>query len=176
MSTAEPGIGATLAGAGFAPARDRVKLSPKDRARARELDRRILGGQSELDAWAAVVTDEGLGLRDYAGKPSAPVRVVATSLARFYERTASAVMAESRSRVAQRAATYAPRAWDRIEKLVQDQDSAVALQASKFALQTVGVGVKDGSPASAAATFNGPTNVVFSFANGQKARANGSGA
>lgn len=175
--------------------RARVGLARNDFLRIRELDRRILAGQSEAEAWAAIVTDPAIGIKPYRGADRIDVAAAARTLNSFYLRVAPTEAASSRAAVARHAAKFAPAAWARVESLVNGDfgeakvrvgsegeqrvsiDAAAAgvqLAAAKFALQTVGVGVKS-EGATNAATFNGPTNVVFSFAAGQKARANGSG-
>lgn len=172
-------------------------MARNDFLRIRELDRRILAGQSEAEAWAAIVTDAAIGIKPHRGADRIDVAAAARLLNSFYLRVAPAEAESSRAAVARHAAKFAPTAWKRVEALVNGDfgegkvrvgaegeqrvsiDAAAAgvqLAASKFALQAVGFGVKDTGSAAAAATFNGPTNVVFSFANGQKARANGSGA
>ena len=146
-------------------------LGRNDYLRIRELDRRMIAGQSEEDAWAAIVTDKRIGFKRHRGADRVDVQVAARLLSAFYARVAPAELAVSRGRIARRAAAFAPKAWDRVEKIVMDEDPQVALSASKYALQAIGMGEKS---AGATATFNGPANVVFTFASGQKARANGS--
>lgn len=150
------------------------RLRKRDRLRILELDRRILAGQPEAEAWASIVTDSALGIGVHRGAKSIHVAESARLLDAFFARVAPAELAESKVRVARSAARFAPNAWARVELLIDDEDSGVALAAAKFALHTIGIGEKHAAQPSTGPTFNGPTNVLVSFAAAQKARANGS--
>lgn len=180
-------------GTQLAPAR--ARMHRRDWARLKHYRDLRRTTDDPIEAFTTVALDPGHGIADWAGKASIPRPTAARLWGRFCERVVPSELESSKAAIALDAATYAPAAWGRVKALVNGDfgeakvrvgsegeqrvsiDAAAAgvqLAAAKFALQTVGVGVKS-EGATNAATFNGPTNVVFSFAAGQKARANGSG-
>lgn len=171
-----------------------IGWSSLDRLRAKELNRRIAAGEGELEAWAKIATDQRIGLGKYRGLASIPVAVAASSLGRFWLRINPDEAAEAVAAIRSRASNFARDAWDTVEATARGEfgqgkvrirgeeevveidaaAAAVRLKAATHALAIVGVSTQ-AAPVQPVtqATFNGPTNVVFTFADEMKKRANG---
>jgi len=89
-----------------------------DRLRSREFARRLALGQTDLEAWGAVVTDATIGYRRYRGAASVDAGKLARTLAAFLRRVDSAEMERTLHSCRAVARDLAPKALARIEALV----------------------------------------------------------
>lgn len=118
---------------------------PIDVLREQELRRRIEAGQNEHQAWAAVATDERIGLVSWRGKAEIHVAAAIRTYARFLARMAPHAVAQAKDRVEYLMAATSLRNASTIQKIANGEFSdtekaRVQLAGAKEALKIVGIG------------------------------------
>lgn len=97
----------------------RLQVKKLDRLRLAEYVRRRTLGQTAVEAWRDIATDEGLGTRDFRGKTEVQAKEIASSLAKFLHRMQDPAMGDALAQCRVEAAALASEALGVVASLVR---------------------------------------------------------